>query len=111
MCVKQSLFQEQCIDYIHKMSDIKAFKFVVQGRVQGVGFRWFVVNEAKKLNISGSVKNLSDGSVEVFAQADITSIFKLKDLLKSGPSFSRVDKIIETQDVFNDQLKEFKVLY
>ena len=93
------------------MSDIKAFKFIVQGRVQGVGFRWFVLSEAKKFDIFGTVKNLPDRSVEVFAQAEISLIYKFKDLLKSGPSFSRVDKIIETEDVYNNQLKEFKVLY
>jgi len=93
------------------MSDIKALKFVVKGRVQGVGFRWFVLNEAKKLNISGTVRNLPDGSVEVLAQSTLETLYKLKDLLKSGPSFARVDEIIETEDLKNNQLKEFKVTY
>ena len=93
------------------MSDIKALKFIVKGRVQGVGFRWFVLNEARQLNITGTVKNLPDGSVEVLAQSTPEMLYKLKDLLKSGPSFARVDKIIETEDVLNNQLKEFKVTY
>ena len=93
------------------MSDTKALKFIVKGRVQGVGFRWFVLNEAKKLNISGTVRNLPDGSVEVFAQSSLEVLYKLKDLLKNGPSFSRVDQIIETEDVINNQLEEFKVTY
>ena len=93
------------------MSDIRAIKFIVKGRVQGVGFRWFVLNEAKRLNISGTVKNLANGDVEVLAQSDISQLYILKDLLKKGPSFARVDNIIETDDVVNDQLKEFKVTY
>jgi acylphosphatase len=93
------------------MSDIKALKFIVKGRVQGVGFRWFVLNEAKKLDISGTVKNLANGDVEVFAQSDISQLYKLKDLLKNGPAFARVDKILQTEDIVNNQLKEFKVIY
>ena len=93
------------------MSDIRAIKFIVKGRVQGVGFRWFVLNEAKRLNVSGTVKNLANGDVEVLAQSDISQLYILKDLLKKGPSFARVDNIIETDDVVNDQLKEFKVTY
>jgi acylphosphatase len=105
------LFPGLCTDYILKMGDIKAFRFIVQGRVQGVGYRWFVFNEAKNLNICGFVKNLVNGNVEVLAQGDLSSVYKLKDRLKSGPSFSRVEKIIETEDVFNEQLKDFKVTY
>ena len=93
------------------MSEIRAFKFVIQGRVQGVGYRWFVLNEAKRLNVSGFVRNLVDGSVEVFAQGDLTSVYKLKEQLRSGPSFARVDKIIETEDVVDKQLTDFKVTY
>lgn len=112
MCVKQSHFPEQLTDFIHKeMSNLKAYKFVVSGRVQGVGFRWFVFNEATKLNINGTVKNLVNGSVEVFAQADIDSIYKLKETLQKGTSFSRVEKVTQTEDVPNNQIKEFKVIY
>ena len=93
------------------MSEIKASKFVVKGRVQGVGYRWFVVSQAEALNLTGTVKNLPDGSVEVFAQGAIDSLFKLRELLNKGPSFSRVDQVLQTDDVINTKIKEFRVIY
>ena len=93
------------------MSDTKAYRFIVKGRVQGVGFRWYVVNEANQLNVAGTVKNRDDGSVEVFVQGSMTNIYTLKNLLKKGPSFSRVDIIVESEDVYNDKIKEFRVIY
>jgi acylphosphatase len=47
---------------------IEAKRYVVRGRVQGVGFRWFVEREAHMLGIAGWVRNNHDGSVEVLAQ-------------------------------------------
>ena len=111
MCAKQSHFPEQLTDFIHKMINLKAFRFIVSGRVQGVGFRWFVLNEATKLGINGTVKNLVDGSVEVFAQAEIDLIYKFKEVLEKGTSFSRVEKVLQTEDVLNNHIKEFKVIY
>lgn len=91
--------------------EIEAVKFLIKGKVQGVGFRWFVLNEAQKLGIYGTVKNNYDGTVEVLAQGDIGKILKLKSILVAGPTLSRVDKIIQTEQPIDEQIDEFKVIF
>ena len=93
------------------MDKIVAYIFIVSGRVQGVGFRWFVKESADSLGITGTVKNLYDGRVEVFAQSDLTTIYKLKELLTKGSSFSRVENVIESESEVIHKLKEFKVTF
>ena len=76
-------------------SDLQTRKFVVRGRVQGVGFRWFVEREARMLGISGWVRNNSDGSVEVLASGSRDQISGLRSRLQQGPRASRVDNVQE----------------
>ena len=57
----------------------------VEGRVQGVGFRWATMFEARRLDVSGWVRNLPDGGVEVFAQGKATAVDALVDWLRRGP--------------------------
>lgn len=66
---------------------------IVQGRVQGVGFRWFVQREAQKLGVRGQVRNLANGDVEVKAVADHETLQKLVAQLRQGPSFSYVTDV------------------
>ena len=72
-----------------------AHRFVVRGRVQGVGFRWFVEREAHTLGVSGWVRNNSDGSVEVLAQGTREQLVGLRSRLRQGPRASRVDDVEE----------------
>jgi acylphosphatase len=76
---------------------IEARRFIVRGRVQGVGFRWFVEREAQMLGIAGWVRNNSDGSVEVMAQGTANQISGLHSRLREGPRAARVDEV-ETSD-------------
>jgi acylphosphatase len=69
--------------------------FLVQGRVQGVGFRWFVHREASELELSGWVRNTEDGDVEVVASGSVEDLAELRASLKKGPRGSRVDRVIE----------------
>ncbi|HTV81831.1 MAG TPA: acylphosphatase [Acidobacteriaceae bacterium] len=69
--------------------------FLVRGRVQGVGFRWFVQREAAALQLNGWVRNTEDGHVEVVAAGDPTSLDGLRQTLRRGPRGSRVDAVIE----------------
>jgi acylphosphatase len=69
--------------------------FLVRGRVQGVGFRWFVQREAAALELSGWVRNTEDGHVEVVAKGDPPSLDALRQTLRRGPRGSRVDAVIE----------------
>jgi acylphosphatase len=75
---------------------LSARRFVVRGRVQGVGFRWFVEREAHMLGISGWVRNNVDGSVEVLAMGNRDQLLGLRSRLRQGPRASRVDDVEES---------------
>ena len=70
-----------------------AKRFLVRGRVQGVGFRWFVEREAHMLKISGWVRNNPDGTVELFAQGTRDQLAGLHARLREGPRAARVDGV------------------
>ena len=76
---------------------LEARRFLVRGRVQGVGFRWFVEREAHLLGIAGWVRNKHDGSVEVLAQGTRDQLSGLHSRLREGPRASRVDSV-DVQD-------------
>jgi acylphosphatase len=69
----------------------------VRGRVQGVGFRWFVRERARALGLSGWVRNNSDGSVEVFAVGPQNELAKLRKMLEEGPPAATVDVVEDEQ--------------
>jgi len=69
--------------------------FLIQGRVQGVGFRWFVHREASELALRGWVRNTEDGDVEVVAAGELRDLNELRTSLHKGPRGSRVDRVIE----------------
>lgn len=69
--------------------------FLVRGRVQGVGFRWYVQREAAALELCGWVRNTEDGHVEVLAAGDPAVLDLLRKALRRGPRGSRVDAVIE----------------
>jgi acylphosphatase len=75
----------------------QARRFVVRGRVQGVGFRWFVEREAHVLGVSGWVRNNADGSVEVLAQGTRDQLLGLRSRLRHGPRAARVDDVEESE--------------
>jgi acylphosphatase len=70
--------------------------FLVQGRVQGVGFRWFVQREAAELRLRGWVRNTEEGEVEVVAAGKPADLNELRVSLRRGPRGSRVDRILES---------------
>jgi acylphosphatase len=69
--------------------------FLVQGRVQGVGFRWFVHREASELELRGWVRNTEDGDVEIVAAGTPEDLAELRASVKRGPRGSRVDRVVE----------------
>lgn len=69
--------------------------FLIQGRVQGVGFRWFVHREASELELRGWVRNTDEGDVEVVAAGHPEDLAELRASVKRGPRGSRVDRVVE----------------
>lgn len=68
-------------------------KIIVDGIVQGVGFRWFTMNVAHKYPITGWVRNRLRGDVEIYAESSRETILKFVDELKIGPRFGKVETI------------------
>jgi acylphosphatase len=67
--------------------------FVVNGRVQGVGFRYFAHEAAAREGIHGWVRNLPDGGVEAVAEGDAEAVERFERALRQGPRGSRVDHV------------------
>lgn len=86
----------------------QARRYVVRGRVQGVGFRYFVEDHAQRLGLAGYVKNRFDGTVEVYAVGDVHQLAALKKQLWSGPRFGRVEKV-EESDAPREARKAFAI--
>jgi acylphosphatase len=74
-----------------------ARRFLVSGRVQGVGFRAFVVEAARGLGLAGWVRNLADGRVEALAEGEDAALDRLAAALARGPLLARVDRVEEQQ--------------
>ena len=75
------------------MEQIKRYKAVITGNVQGVGLRVFVVDNASKLGITGWVKNMADGTVEMEAQGNPDKLDQLFATIKKGNFIIKVDNI------------------
>lgn len=70
-----------------------AKRYFVAGMVQGVGYRYFAQHAAEELHVSGFVRNLTDGRVEVFAMGTTEQHQQLRAMLERGPSFSSVTEV------------------
>lgn len=74
-----------------------AYRYLVSGRVQGVGYRYYALREAEALGVSGYARNLADGRVEVVAEASEESLAQLEEKLRQGPSFARVHSLEKSE--------------
>jgi acylphosphatase len=88
---------------------IRAKRYLVRGRVQGVGFRWFVQRAAERLGIVGDVRNLPSGEVEVRAQADESILDLFKRELRNGPPSAQVGEVIEQDLPVTDRYSSFQI--
>ncbi len=70
------------------------WEITVFGRVQGVGFRYFVKRCAMRLGVAGFVKNLFDGSVYIHAEAEASVLESFKEIVRAGNRYSQVYKIV-----------------
>jgi acylphosphatase len=81
-----------------------ARRWLVSGRVQGVGFRWFALRRGQELGLAGWVRNLPDGRVEVVASGPDDALASMEASLARGPRLSRVDRVekFDVQHEIND---------
>ncbi len=86
-------------------------KISVSGLVQGVGYRYFVLDAAKVLGIKGYVRNLSGGAVEVVARGDKSTLLDFIERLKQGPAFSRVDRVQVEYVEAGDEYESFGIRF
>lgn len=70
-----------------------AYRYLVKGRVQGVGYRYFALRTAERLGVTGFVRNLSDGRVEVVGEGPEAVLAEFEEHLRQGPAFAGVESI------------------
>lgn len=91
-------------------SDLFNYHIIVTGRVQGVGFRYSAINQARVLGIKGFVKNLPDGSVELEIQGDKTATKLMITWCKEGPGTGYVENIAVSEGLLKNY-SDFSVRY
>ncbi len=96
-------------DELSGAEDYSSATIIVDGRVQGVYFRKFTVENARILGLTGFAQNLPDGRVKVFAEGKTDSILKLIDLLYTGPPMARVDDIDISWSSYYPEYPDFNI--
>jgi acylphosphatase len=84
-------------------------RFVVTGRVQGVGFRFFVYEAARAEGLSGWVANRADGRVEIALEGDGESVDRVDRHIRRGPAGARVDHVEAFDDAPSDRYTGFEI--
>ena len=86
-----------------------AWKFLIRGEVQGVGYRFFAQGAAARHQVFGQVRNCPDGSVEVVAEGPASAVEEFKKDLVTGPRFSRVEQVEEINIEPTGQYASFRI--
>jgi acylphosphatase len=112
-CDRSRLVRKVSATILRLVTDTKqAKRFFVSGFVQGVGFRYFAENTAKRLGICGYVRNLRDGRVEAYGIGTAQQLANFKLALENGPSAANVMKVIEQADTIHEQYaNSFSITY
>ena len=86
-----------------------ARRFLVSGRVQGVGFRWFVKDAARLEGLLGWVRNLPDGQVEAVVEGEADALDRLEATLKRGPASARVARVVSEPVAPSGRARDFEI--
>ena len=90
---------------------VKTYHYVVKGRVQGVSFRYYTRKAALELGITGTVRNLYTGDVEVYAQGESYAIKRFEEFLHSGPLYAHIIEVI-TEEIENSHVyPDFEIIF
>ncbi len=84
-------------------------RIIVRGRVQGVGFRYSTVHEARRLGLRGWARNAPDGSVEILVEGSPAAVEQLTDWCRHGPPSARVASVHLTEEPQGEALGDFGV--
>lgn len=87
-----------------------AVKIVVSGRVQGVGYRYFIARAVSEFDINGYVKNLFSGDVEIYGEGRKEFLEELVKIAKKGPPYAYVDKAEIEWLEFKDKYNNFEIM-
>jgi acylphosphatase len=90
---------------------IEARRYLVTGRVQGVGFRYFTRELAVEQSVTGWVRNLPDGRVEAQAAATLETLQRFRERLAEGPPGARVDRVEEESMESAPDWKSFEITF
>jgi acylphosphatase len=90
---------------------MKTYHYVIKGNVQGVAFRYYTVRNAQNLFIKGTVSNLFNGDVEVYAQGDPENIRRFEAFLHAGPPSAIVDRVIKEELYSDEVFPGFEIIY
>ncbi|MDY0362446.1 MAG: acylphosphatase [Desulforegulaceae bacterium] len=93
------------------MEDKKAVHLVIKGRVQGVAFRWYSMKKAVELEVTGYVKNNSNGNVEMFIEGKEKKVDSMLKWCKTGPPSADVQEVEEKVEDFFGKYSKFEILY
>ena len=88
----------------------KSLSISITGKVQGVGFRYFVRQQASDQKLTGWVKNNMDGSVEILATGPADKLEAFISQIKKGPQGSRIDNFFFSWIRTQNKVKDFKIL-
>jgi len=86
-----------------------ARRYLISGRVQGVGFRFFTEDAASHEGIHGWVRNVPDGRVEIEAEGEAEALVRFEHRIRRGPPAARVDRVDVTEGVITDRTTGFTV--
>lgn len=89
----------------------KRYYLVFKGRVQGVGFRYFAMNAARKCALTGWVRNLSNGDVDMEIQGDVAKLDQCIAMITAGSRWIRVDDYAQKTIPLDDSEKDFRVRF
>lgn len=88
-----------------------AWRFIVKGEVQGVGFRYFAIRAARQAGVVGTVCNLADGTVEAIAEGLPAAVSEFRVALERGPSYGRVTQVDENEMQPTGRYSDFEVVF
>ena len=93
------------------MNEKRELQAIFKGQVQGVGFRWTVVEHAENCKITGTVHNRPDGTVEIIAQGREASLKQFLDAIQKSPGHAKITSIRTHYRTLTTEYAEFTILH